>query len=676
MSHAPDAELLGQFAQNRSETAFAELVERHIGLVHSVALRHTANPQHAQDITQAVFIILARKAASLGPNIVVAGWLYHTARLTVANFQRAETRRIRREHEAFMQSTLEETAPDPLWRELSPLLDDAMADLRASDRDAIVLRFFQNQNLADVGAAMGIAERAAQKRVDRALEKLRKFFTKRGVVATAAIIAGAISAHSVQAAPAGLANTVTAAAIAKGAAASASTVTLVNGVLKAMAWAKAQIAVIVGAGILLTAGVATEIVKNSHPSSPGTLPPIPSGPQVITMNDGTKLTLLGTTHGNRHYPPHFPNTRFANMIYTGTSATTVVWIQAEYKTGNWSDFFLFVYDASNTACVRIEKASVSHVSGNMYDVGFVLSAFPRWDKEFLVRVAAYGQPMAKGEFLIANRDVQSPPVWTPETLPATNSDGNLQVTLTRLVASVPEPYWPYNKPTPTNDLSRQGVHIDFNFTQNGKPTTNWFPWMIWTSDAVSNLVDGAIGAYATNDIYPYPPIDAHDGYFYKPGLWPGEPWKVRLEFTQRSGFSDDEIVTFTNIPVKAGTQQDFDNEWTGNPNDFPYIPVTVNSVHLKLLPPLIRPGNNSPPAPDIEVIIGADVKFPERQGLRITILEAKDDQGRDLWSFNPSWAGHWNLEFARVPDDVKTLTLKLALHKSRFVEFTVQPTKQ
>src|SRR5437870_4060422 len=169
MTDRPDADLLAEFVRDHSEPAFTALVERHIGLVHSVALRHTANPQHGQDITQAVFIILARKAASLSRQTVLAGWLYHTARLTAANFQRAEIRRIRREQEVFMQSTLNESGPDPLWAELSPLLDDAMARLRAGDRDALVLRYFQNKSFAEVGTAMGLRERAAQKRVLRAV---------------------------------------------------------------------------------------------------------------------------------------------------------------------------------------------------------------------------------------------------------------------------------------------------------------------------------------------------------------------------------------------------------------------------------------------------------------------------------------------------------------------------
>ncbi len=238
MSAAPDAQLLEQFTRNQSEAAFAELVQRHIGLVYSAAFRKTGNPQQAEDITQAVFIIFAHKAGSLGPKTVIPGWLYHTARLVAANFQRAEMRRIHREQEAFMQSTPEESVSDTVWRELSPLLDDAMAGLSTTDRNAIVLRFFQNQSLADVGAALGIAERAAQKRVNRALEKLNRFFTRRGVSSTTAIIAGVISSNSVQAAPASVAKSVMAVTLAKGATASSSTLILVKGVLNTMLWTK------------------------------------------------------------------------------------------------------------------------------------------------------------------------------------------------------------------------------------------------------------------------------------------------------------------------------------------------------------------------------------------------------------------------------------------------------
>jgi len=261
MTDVPDARLLEEFARNGSEEAFAALVERHIALVYSVAMRHTANPQFAQDITQAVFIILARKAGAFGHKTVLPGWLYHTARLTAANIRRAETRRVRREQEAFMQYKAQESTTDALWRELSPQLDEAMAGLGTSERDALVLRYFQNKSMAEVGKFLGLEENTAQKRVSRALEKLRKFFVKRGVSSTAVIIAGAISANSVQAVPAALAKSVTAVAITKGAAASGATLTLIKGALKIMAWTKAKTAIVVGAGLLLVAGTATITVK-------------------------------------------------------------------------------------------------------------------------------------------------------------------------------------------------------------------------------------------------------------------------------------------------------------------------------------------------------------------------------------------------------------------------------
>ena len=160
-----------------------------------------------------------------------------------------------------MQSQLEESVNDALWRELSPQLDEAMAGLGTSERDALVLRYFQNKSMAEVGKFLGLAENTAQKRVSRALEKLRTFFTKRGVSSTTAILAGAISANSVQAVPVTLAKSVTAVALAKGATASTSTLTLIQGALKIMAWTKAKTAVVSGVVLLLAIGTTTVTVK-------------------------------------------------------------------------------------------------------------------------------------------------------------------------------------------------------------------------------------------------------------------------------------------------------------------------------------------------------------------------------------------------------------------------------
>jgi uncharacterized protein (TIGR03435 family) len=261
MTETEDISLLRRYTEENSEAAFATLVERHINKVYSVALRHTRNPHQAEEITQAVFVILVKKARSLGKRVILSGWLYQAARLTSVTFLRSEIRRKYREQEAHMQNILDEPPPDETWAQIAPLLDAAMAKLNEADRNAVVLRFFDGKSMSEVGAALGASEEAAKKRVNRALEKLHKFFTKRGVVSTTAIIAGTISSHSVQAAPAALGQTISAVALAKGAAASASTLTLVKGALKVMAWTKAKTVLAIGVGLLLAAGAATETIK-------------------------------------------------------------------------------------------------------------------------------------------------------------------------------------------------------------------------------------------------------------------------------------------------------------------------------------------------------------------------------------------------------------------------------
>jgi RNA polymerase sigma factor (sigma-70 family) len=252
-----DGALLRQYTSNRSNEAFATLVARHINLVYSVALRCAGDRHHAEEITQAVFIILARKAPQLRHDRALSSWLFQATRLTANNFLRSEIRRHRREQEAYMQSVLNEPGNESgeIWPQIAPLLDNAVGALNDKDRRAILLRFYQNRSLRDVGAALGGSEESAKKRVARALEKLQRSFSKRGVPSTTAMIAHAISGNSTHAAPPGLSVSVTAAAMAKGASASISTATLVKGALKMMIWTKTKKVVVAGGVMLMMAGI-------------------------------------------------------------------------------------------------------------------------------------------------------------------------------------------------------------------------------------------------------------------------------------------------------------------------------------------------------------------------------------------------------------------------------------
>jgi len=254
-----DLPLLREYAASKSESAFETLVSRYAPLVYAAALRQTRDPHQAEEVTQAVFIILAKKAGRLGPRTILSGWLYKATRFVALAQTRAAVRRQRYEQEASMPPEDQTPAPDPLWEQIVPLLDEALAQLGEKDRQALLLRYFENKSLAEIGSAFGTGEDAARMRINRALEKLHHYFTRHGVASTAALIAETISLNSAVAVPAGLVKSATIAAVAHGAA-SGSTLILIKGALKLMAWSKLKASVVAGAILLLAAGTTGVVI--------------------------------------------------------------------------------------------------------------------------------------------------------------------------------------------------------------------------------------------------------------------------------------------------------------------------------------------------------------------------------------------------------------------------------
>lgn len=253
---ADDIELLRDYARNRSDEAFRALVERHINLVYHVALRQTQNAQSAQDVTQAVFIALAKKAATIPQKTVLAGWLFQATRFTAANMRRAEARREHWEQKAAqMEPTCSSTEPDV--EPVAPLLNEALEQLSEVDRAAILLRFFESKSMEEIGRKLGTTEDAAKMRLSRAVEKLRNIFRKRGAVVPTATVLALLSAQGAAAAPTGLAATVATSALLNQS--STSTTLLAKGTLKLMAQAKIK-KLAVAALVVLFGGTTAVVV--------------------------------------------------------------------------------------------------------------------------------------------------------------------------------------------------------------------------------------------------------------------------------------------------------------------------------------------------------------------------------------------------------------------------------
>ena len=250
-----DRELLKRFSATRSDAAFAELVERHIGMVHAVATRSARNAADARDIAQNVFNRLARIQGRIPASVPLPVWLYRQTCSTAASHMRGEKRRREREGiAAELQAMNERTSLD----ELGPEIDSMINALPSKSRAALVLRFFKGDSHASIGAELGVSEEAARKRVARSLETLRRRLMKRGITTTAALLSSTLATHATGSAPAKLAAAISTSALVNPPAAAGS----VSAILKALTMTTSTKTVVVAAAAVLVTALTTYLVTS------------------------------------------------------------------------------------------------------------------------------------------------------------------------------------------------------------------------------------------------------------------------------------------------------------------------------------------------------------------------------------------------------------------------------
>jgi hypothetical protein len=410
-----------------------------------------------------------------------------------------------------------------------------------------------------------------------------------------------------------------------------------------------------------------------------------SRPQVITFSDDGKVTLLSVEYGKHHAPPTFKASttstnktaaRRGNGPFTTTDDTLVVWVQEEYDSQQNHYFQFYAYDKAGTACAASSTThyvTAARRTGNDL-VGIEFSAFPRRQGKFLVGVQEQsnnGQEMADRKFSISNPARGSFPQWTPEPLPATKEDGNLSVTLTKLVFGADTPY--NRNQDNADDPVNKGVQAVFQAQWDGKTAANWQPVSVETTDATGNSVGGFCNTQQNGD---------ECTTTYQWGLWADEPaWKVKFEFSQQSDFAGNELWTVQNIPVQPGRQQDYYNYPRAGRASAVVAEADLNGVHLKILPAkqFTDAGQNNYMQGGL--MIQADSALPD--GMRMTLVSLTDGQTNDVGYFDngtmKSTTGAATVTTYRygLRDLAGTtnLNLTIALHKSRFVEFTAKPAK-
>lgn len=279
-----DLELLKAYADHKDQGAFAQLVRRHSLWLYSAARRQLGDDHLAEDATQAVFLLLSRRANSLRRYRYLSGWLFLALSYCIRNLKQQRSRRQRREQEAATMRP-ETLAPDAPWTEIAPLLESALGRLGRPDREAVLLRFYEQKPLAEVGRLLGVSEEAARKRVNRAVDRLRQHLAARGVEAQSLGLSALILARATESGPEGLVTRIVASVregIGAGTAGG-----IAQGAGKMMVMAKVKVAAVLIAASLGAGAVAlSQIAQGAAPARNGQAPAaVPPGRMPLSKDD-------------------------------------------------------------------------------------------------------------------------------------------------------------------------------------------------------------------------------------------------------------------------------------------------------------------------------------------------------------------------------------------------------
>ncbi len=631
MDNASDMNLLRQYVERSSDVAFGTLVSRHVNLVYSAALRNAGSTHAAEEITQAVFVILARKAHRISDKTILQGWLYQTTRLTAASFLKSEARRRRREQEAYMQSEMQHAGHEETWDQLAPFLEDAMGQLNEKERSAIVLRFFGDKKFAEVAEAFGISENAAKKQVARALEKLHLYFSRRGISSPTAILADVLSANGVQAAPPGLAQSATVIALGKGASAGGSGLALVKSALKYMAWTKFKTGILASVGIFIVASTATVTLLDVRPFGESS--------QTQKLADGSVLTLVSAAieQDDKHILNVSGNLK-VKLKLSGARAEDNLLISQDSLRYRPCRALISGKDGFQYENVLYP---FSHV-GDAYWGQINTCLFPRDSARLHIQIQqrdALDAPWKTiAEFTRRQRIGKDEP-WQPERTPLTREVDGMQLTIGEVTLQTgpptpqtPDQQWEKNW---QSEGWNQTVTIPWQLTKDGLIVTNWRFDSIILRDSSGN--ESGVGWMDRN---------ATNGWMITRTWQPADPrkvWKIEVKLGQDSGFEQENIFTIR-IPVHRVAP--FETNVAGFPFRIEFFRDKVLSTQLLLT---------------------------NRTDLRLNFLHSEDQNGRD--QSNRS-LGRDQFEFQTLVDLQAggELAETFAIGKSAAVEFKVKPS--